>query len=148
MSTDERVFDHLAETKGYAQTEKHIYGSTRLGILMEPVKVLASEYVPYPMWSVVHEIGNRNYELNNHLGNVLSVISDKVIPIDDGGVVTFLADIRQSTDYSPFGVTLENRNLKLLDPVSGNPVMRLRYGFQNQEMDDEIKGAGNSLNYE
>jgi RHS repeat-associated protein len=129
------------------QVEKHIYGSSRLGILTKPVKVLASEYVPYTMSSVVHEIGNRNYELNNHLGNVLSVISDKVIPIDEGGTTTFLADIRQSTDYSPFGVTLENRNLKLNDSVSGNPVKRLRYAFNGMEKDDELKGSGNSYDF-
>ena len=148
LSIYERKVDETEQNVSYNQVEKHIYGSTRLGILTESVKVLASEYVPYPMWSVVHEIGNRNYELNNHLGNVLSVISDKVIPIDDGGVVTFLADIRQSTDYSPFGVTLENRNLKLLDPVSGNPVKRLRYGYQGSEADDEVKGSGNSYTTE
>ena len=152
LSIYERIIDESQLSVSYEQVEKHLYGSSRLGILTKPVKVLASEYVPYPMGSVVHEIGNRNYELNNHLGNVLSVISDKVIPVEDlsGSTpsVYFLADIRQSTDYSPFGVTMENRNLKLLDPVSGNPVKRLRYGFQNQEMDDEVKGEGNSMSFE
>ena len=55
-----------------------------------------------------HGIGKRNYELSNHLVNVLSVVSDKVILHGTGGVTTpgtvvdyFLADIIQSTDYSP-----------------------------------------------
>jgi RHS repeat-associated protein len=83
------------------------------------------------------------YELSNHLGNVLSVISDKVIPhVSTGTTVDyFLADIRQSTDYSPFGVTLQGRNFT----TSGAD--GFRYGFQGQEMDDEIKGDGNSVNY-
>jgi RHS repeat-associated protein len=45
--------------------------------------------------------------------------------------------IRNSTDYSPFGVELDGRT------VSGG----YRFGFQNQEKDDEIKGEGNSINY-
>jgi RHS repeat-associated protein len=45
--------------------------------------------------------------------------------------------IRTCSDYSPFGVELDGRT------VSGG----YRFGFQNQEMDDEIKGEGNSINY-
>jgi RHS repeat-associated protein len=46
--------------------------------------------------------------------------------------------IRNSTDYSPFGVELEGRTVSL----DG-----YRFGFQDQEKDDEIKGKGNSINY-
>jgi muramidase (phage lysozyme) len=46
--------------------------------------------------------------------------------------------IRNSTDYSPFGVELDGRTVSL----DG-----YRFGFQNQEKDDEIKGEGNSINY-
>jgi RHS repeat-associated protein len=46
--------------------------------------------------------------------------------------------IRNSTDYSPFGVELDGRTVS----VDG-----YRFGFQNQEKDDEIKGEGNSINY-
>ena len=45
--------------------------------------------------------------------------------------------IRTCSDYSPFGVELDGRT------VSGG----YRFGFQNQEKDDEIKGEGNSVNY-
>jgi RHS repeat-associated protein len=40
--------------------------------------------------------------------------------------------------FSPFGVTLTNRNFNSAD---------YRYGFQNQERDDEMKGEGNSVNF-
>ena len=46
--------------------------------------------------------------------------------------------IRNTADYSPFGVQLDGRT------IQGD---FYRYGFQNQEKDDEIKGAGNSVNY-
>jgi hypothetical protein len=40
--------------------------------------------------------------------------------------------IRTCSDYSPFGVELDGRT------VSGG----YRFGFQNQEKDDEVKGEG------
>ena len=48
------------------------------------------------------------------------------------------ASIRNISDYSPFGVQLSERT------ISSDGY---RYGFQGQEMDDEIKGEGNSVNY-
>lgn len=94
------------------------------------------------MTTTNHIIGKVHYELSNHLGNVLSVVSDKPIPHDNSGTVDyFLADIRQATDYSPFGVTLSGRNFTLTGAEKG------RFGFQGQEMDNEIKGEGNSVNY-
>jgi RHS repeat-associated protein len=83
-------------------------------------------------------------ELSNHLGNVLSVISDKVIPhVSGGSVAYYKADILQAQDYSPFGVKLKGRNLN----KTGNTEL-YRSGFQGQEEDDELKGDGNSVNYE
>lgn len=291
LSVYERKVDSEAESVAFAQTEKHIYGSSRLGMHNQPVPMLGSENNTYSMQYVDHRIGERTYELSNHLGNVLSVVSDKLMPVayedqhtitvfDDqfnttgdllgwahkpmaygapwisppdysltstggglhailgfgsgniykavdyitnpwlmytftfditqldwfgsnvelsidgdsqireinhtgsysytfhpgdsgisanppsGGIfianwnsdsVTFdnmkltydtqpyqyyTADIRQSTDYSPFGVTLDNRNLTLTGAEKS------RYSFQGQEHDDEIKGEGNSVNFE
>ena len=126
-----------------------------------PVEVPALEYATsgidllplptqnYSMKSVHYSIGSRTYELSNQLpsvlpsavGNVLSVISDKVIPVFPySNVISEMrADIRVAQDYSPFGVTLDGRNFVVSEGY--------RYGFQGQEMDDEIKGAGNSVNY-
>ncbi|MBU3661542.1 MAG: hypothetical protein FGM14_16890 [Flavobacteriales bacterium] len=49
-----------------------------------------------------------------------------------------LVGITNSSDYSPFGVQLDGRTISK---------DQYRYGFQNQEKDDELKGAGNSVNY-
>jgi RHS repeat-associated protein len=46
--------------------------------------------------------------------------------------------MRSTSDYSPFGVGLDGRT---------SESEGYRYGFQGQELDDEIKGAGNSVNY-
>jgi RHS repeat-associated protein len=130
----------------FAQTEKFIYGSSRLGVQNCKTNLLGSAgTTTYVQTTVPHRIGKKGYELSNHLGNVLSVISDKAIPHNNGGGVVdyLLADILQSTDNSPFGVQLSNRTL------SKSAVNDLtRFGFQNQEMDNELKGKGNSVNFE
>ncbi len=139
------VREIISSTVYYAQKEKYIYGSSRLGVMNDSIPLYGSQNATYSQTEWAHTIGARNYELSNHLGNVLSVISDKPIPHENAGVPDyFLADIRQSTDYSAFGVQLSGRNL--YKSVSG--IREARHGFQGQEEDDEIKGEGNSLNFE
>ncbi len=134
MSTYEYANDDVNHILTYAQTEKHIYGSSRLGVNAEVVPLYGSQNATYSMKLVQHKIGQRTYELSNHLGNVLSIISDKVIPHQNGSSVDYyMADIRHSQDYSPFGVTLHGRDLSL--STTGNKPYR--YGFQNQEEDPE-----------
>jgi len=142
MSTYDREI--ISSTVYYAQKEQHIYGSSRLGVKNRVLPLLGSQNSTYSQALVKDSVGLRNYELTNHLGNVLSVISDKPIPHNNGSgtVDYFMADIRQSSDYSPFGVELSNRNL-LKTGVTADYV----FGFQGQEEDDEIKGEGNSVNY-
>jgi len=79
-------------------------------------------------------VGDKQYELSNHLGNVLTVITDR--SIFDGDY--FTADVTSYSDYYPFG---------MLVPSKHGSSDSYRYGFQGQEKDDEIKGEGNSLNY-
>jgi len=45
---------------------------------------------------------------------------------------------KKRIDYYPFGMLLPNRN-------GGD--LGYRYGFQGQEVDTEVKGRGNSVNY-
>lgn len=83
---------------------------------------------------------NKYFELTNHLGSVLNVVTDRKIPIDsdNNGIVDYYtADVIGYADYYPFGSYLPNRHGGTLG----------RYGFQNQEVDPEIKGEGNSVNY-
>ncbi len=144
MSVYERVVDEMEESIAFYQAEKHIYGSSRLGVMNDEISLLGSDNEDYDMTVTNHVIGKRTYELNNHLGNVLSIVSDKPMPVDDGAdgdVDWFLADVRTAQDYSPFGVTLSGRNFVLAGAEKS------RYGFQGQEMDDEVKGDGNSVNF-
>jgi RHS repeat-associated protein len=54
--------------------------------------------------------GAKNYELTNHLGNVLTTISDKKIAVCTNGVFShYMADVLTATDYSAFGAPLPQR---------------------------------------
>ncbi|MFB6307338.1 MAG: RHS repeat domain-containing protein, partial [Flavobacteriales bacterium] len=86
----------------------------------------------------MHIIGEKQYELSNHLGNVLATVSDKKYPIEtdnDAKTDHYEAELISSQDYSAFGA---------LQPGREYSTREYRYGFQGQEKDDEVKGKGNS----
>ncbi len=141
MTTYNLNIDTLNSYLTYFQADKYIYGSSRLGMLKDSVNVLGSAYTNTDTSNFIHTLGNKRYELTNHLGNVLSVISDKPIPHDNNGSVDYwMADIKNSQDYSPFGVILSGRSF---DSDSS-----YLYGFQGQESDDQVSGKGNNYTAE
>ncbi|WP_294680221.1 RHS repeat-associated core domain-containing protein [uncultured Fluviicola sp.] len=83
MSVYERIINNLEQSVSFTQTEKHIYGSSRLGVHNERIELLGTQNETYSMANIHHHIGDKTYELSNHLGNVLSVVSDKVLPVSD-----------------------------------------------------------------
>jgi YD repeat-containing protein len=137
------------------QTEINLYGSNRIGILNEHVNVedgiSSSLIVPIVFDGVTAASGqistftrrNKFFELSNHLGNVLAVISDrknsvaKASPNDDE-IGYYISDIVSATDYAPFGMTLVGRSFSS---------DKYRYGFNGKENDNEVKGNGNQLDY-
>ena len=99
----------------------------------------ASDLIIQPTVSTTefaHTLGNKVYENTNHLGNVLTTISDRKLAYDDAsngtGVDYFIADVVSYSDYYPFGWVLPGRN--------GNATA-YRYGYQGSEMDNEVKGS-------
>ncbi len=143
IATYEREIDLGSGIIKFAQKEKYINGRRRLGVHNDNIELYGSQNATYSQSIWNHIVGKRTYELSEHRNNVLSVISDKPIPHVNGSTHDyFLADIRQSSDYSAFGVQLSGRNF-LKTGVSSDYSM----GFQGQLEDDEIKGEGNSVNY-
>ncbi|PXY46479.1 RHS repeat domain-containing protein [Flavobacterium hydrophilum] len=120
--------------------EHHIFGSSRLGLETKSLVVYnstnTSGTVDPVQTNFLSLIGDKHFELSNHLGNVLALISDKKIPTAIAGV--FNPDVLTYSDYYPFGMLVPNRHADS---------DKYRYGFQGQEMDNELKGEGNSLNY-
>ena len=85
------------------------------------------------------ERGAKRYELTNHLGNVLTVVTDKKLPICSGTSVSyFIADVVSATDYSPFGAPLAERTWQ-----GGE----YKFGFNGKEKDNETYGDGNAYDF-
>lgn len=107
--------------------EKYIYGNNRLGIYKQDNNQTANQLVQYR--------GQKEYELTNHLGNVLSVVAD--IRIVDTVYNGYDAKVITASDYYAFGMEMEERR-------SG---LNFRFGFNGLEKDDEVKGVSKELNY-
>ena len=107
--------------------EQYIFGSSRLGLYRADTLVNKGLQVI----SKIYE-GKKNYELTNHLGNVLAVINDRKTDSLNGTVkVGFNAVVISATDYFPFGMTIDSRSYSSAS---------YRYGFNTQERDNEING--------
>ncbi len=151
--------------------QREIYGSTRLGVITQEVRIAENASwptveptqdtanAPFVLWNAdstyldsvyinpfdsvgykikLHKyLGYRNYELSNHLGNVLAVISDRKYGEDadtDGEVEWYKPNVLSETDYYAFGSEVKERS------VSGG----YKFGFNGQMRDDEIYGTGNA----
>ncbi|WP_147415982.1 RHS repeat-associated core domain-containing protein [Ulvibacterium marinum] len=119
--------------EGLFLTEHHIYGSSRLGMERKNLEILEEGPILERTF-FENKVGDKRYELSNHLGNVLSVVTDRKL----GEVGDHVPDVVAYNDYYPFGQLLPNRHGNSSD---------YRYGFQGQELDNEIKGEGNSYNF-
>jgi RHS repeat-associated protein len=125
-------------------SEQDLYGSSRLGLWKWDTIVPTSP--PIVDGSPIYDsllLGSRTYELTNHLGNVLSTISDKKIGNDSSSVVNYyIAEVLSQNDYYPFGMLMPGRQY-IPSPGSG----LYRYGFNGKENDNEVKGEGNQVEY-
>jgi len=100
----------MAVYKNDTLIEQSIYGSSRLGLMT------ASSKPGY------RTLGGKKYELSNHLGNVLAVVTDNIHLDQDstwGSVVNM-------TDYYPFGLAMDGRSVQ---------DSSYRYGFNGKEGD-------------
>ena len=117
----------------YKLIERPIYGSSRVGIDNYSLEFI--DYTAPTNGITNHVLGLKQYELSNHLGNVLTTISDKKFPIDNNGMIDhYVADITTASDYYPFGSPMDGRTF-------GSE--RYRYSFNTQEKVDEVYGKGN-----
>ncbi|MCB9018859.1 MAG: hypothetical protein H6546_00850 [Chitinophagales bacterium] len=117
--------------------EQHIYGSGRLGYLS--TRISMDSVLPTTGY-YYRQLGLRRYELSNHLGNVLVVITDRRLLIEGTGglagkIVSAEPDVLQANDYYPFGMMMSGRAWE-----AGSSH---RYGFNGKEKDNEIAGNEN-----
>jgi RHS repeat-associated protein len=119
------------------QKEVMLYGSTRLAVAETHAPYSDSETDTLGIFDRVSSrtLGEKRYELTDHLGNVRATVSDVVI--DHSGNLD--AEISTRTDYYPFGMIMGSRNSSLDDAH--------RYGFNGKENDNEVKGEGVQRDY-
>jgi RHS repeat-associated protein len=120
-------------------TDLTLYGSSRLGInYVDRIVTNAATGNP----SIGERLrSQKTYELSNHLGNVLTTITDRKLGISNttnGPLNYYKPEYVSVTDYDPFGMQLNDRVLN-----SGSN----RYGFNGKENDNEVKGDGNQQDY-
>jgi RHS repeat-associated protein len=137
--------------------EQDVYGSGRLGVRHGDEEGKYSEswtnitmngniYASYTVASATagyvkthytRELGKKQYEIANHLGNVLVTVSDKRLGYAANSTATvvdwYMADVVSFTDYYVFGA-----------PQTGRAGGEYRYGFNGKENDKEVKGIEGS----
>ncbi len=86
-------------------------------------------------------VDEKQYELQDQLGNVHATASDRKDPINFADLSQgYTASLLSMSDYYPFGSLIESR-------ISNTGAGEYTYGFNGKERDDEILGSGNNLNF-
>ena len=119
----------VEEEASFKLIEHPMYGSSRVGTDNTEIELIDA---PPAGSTFSHVLGSKQYELTNHLGNVLSTVSDRKIQHDDntdGTVDYYTADITSAQDYFAFG---------MLEPARSFSSNKYKFGMNGQEKDDEI----------
>lgn len=105
-----------------------------------PTQVYKISQTTLPDSGAVHIVGQKQYELKDHLGNVRVLVGDgKLGQLNAESDLTALAaNVQGKWDYYPFGM-----GMKELSFEGGG----FRFGFQGQEEDHEVKGDNNLIAY-
>lgn len=162
------ILHDISYTSVLTLEEHQLYGSQRIGVSRQDFSLYEEDFVVSTttwtdIWNYIdasgysstgineptvdHEAatlerGKHRYELANHLGNVLAVISDRKLGQDQTAnqqIDYYEADVASAQDYYAFGSQMPNKTYTNLAFMDG-----YKYGFNGQEQDNEIYGAGNS----
>jgi RHS repeat-associated protein len=107
-------------------SERPIYGSSRLGMYKNGV--LEGNQT----------LGKRSYELDNHLGNVLTVVTDNIGMNSSDSAWANVVNVR---DYYPFGLEMQGRHWS--DTTSSE----FRYRFNGKELMSDINGTNEIVDF-
>ncbi len=126
------VYEKKEDAVGVGQfqlKERHLYGASRLGMVSQNVILTQFDKSTSNQTqnSTTPQLGNTHYELTNHLGNVMAVITDEVSADSTPSIASL-------SDYYPFGMTEPGRNWSV--DAEG-----YRYGFQGQDRERELWGG-------
>ena len=87
--------------------------------------------------------GKKQYELSNHLGNVLVTISDRRTAVcnESRSTLSYNAVVLTANDYYAFGSVMVGREYE------ADTVGTYRFGFNGKEKINEIYGDGNGVDF-
>jgi len=115
--------------------EQDLYGSSRLGMWMSNAR-LGTDSVTF----LRDTTGKIEYELGNHLDNILATITDKRLQTANGASIgAFSPDIATAQEYYAFGGLMPGRTF--------DQSAYYRFGFNGKENDNDVKGLGNQQDY-
>jgi YD repeat-containing protein len=142
------IYEAVSETPNAATgvvvnlVEHDLYGSSRLGVVSRNVNVDVA--LPSAGASVAGQVTNsslsvlvrglKNYELSNHLGNVLVTISDKKLGVSANGTTIdyYTADVLSATDYYVYGMGMIGRKF------TANASSKYRFSVNGQEKESDL----------
>jgi RHS repeat-associated protein len=130
--------------------ENHLYGRVRVGVRTVNEVVCTTTYTYVGTSNNIytgtfssrtataasttnfnHELRRKAYELSNHLGNVLTTVSDARNPENSGGTITYFKAVTLSAqDYYAFGSTMVGRSYTSTS---------YRYSYNGKEKDSETE---------
>jgi RHS repeat-associated protein len=111
------VYEHKhaeGERGTFTLAEQHLYGASRIG-MTKPNLALNTTTPEAPVPTI-------HYELTNHLGNVMAVITDEPAATETPAVESL-------TDYYPFGMTMPGRSYN---------AHTSRHGFTGHEKESDL----------
>jgi len=139
------IYDRKKDTVRLDEFE--IYGIKRIGSLdtVMRIKKPATGVGSIDSLTTNYLEGQKQYELDNHLGNVLATVSDKKIPIDtvstDSLAKYYLPVVITASDYYPFGMVEPGRSYLLTGDSA------YRFAFNGKEKTNEVYGSADLYDY-
>jgi RHS repeat-associated protein len=151
--------NHVTESLNV--TEWDLYGSSRLGIRKPDanyeITTLASREYDWVSSTISNEVinpaptanfrkfrllGAKTFELTNHLGNVITTISDRKLMVEDpantGYIHYFKPEILSISEQYAFGMSMPGRTYSVED---------YRFGFNGKENQDDLLGEDNAQDF-
>lgn len=142
------VYDRKKDTVKLSEFD--IYGASRIGSddtilrMQKPV----TGYGSIDSLTISYLERQKQYELDNQLGNVIATVSDGKTPVDTNAATHdtvasyYLPIVINAQDYYPFGMVQPGRSYSLSTDSS------YRFGFDGQMKDNNIYGQNNAYTAE
>ncbi|MCG8331792.1 MAG: hypothetical protein MI974_29165 [Chitinophagales bacterium] len=143
-------YDQNGGGQAFHLREQHLYGSSRLGVYVRKLDGLPTQLPSGDGAVITAKLGQKRYEVTNHLGNVMQTISDRKKPIslyNDGSPLVaevFYATLLNSRNYFPFGMEINSYATAGEETTEylNNWGRTYRYGFNGKENDGRFQWGG------